>query len=140
MNRGDRLFADVNAVLDFVAKRGEHYVPMAKLLALNRHGQIVVAAAASTFPFVYYQLTERLSFGFEVANSLLLNLSLELELIPVDGAIVAASFANPIEDLEDAVQYACAEAFGAQIILTRDAAGFEGMPIPSTSPAALLAE
>ena len=112
---------------------------MAKLISLNRYGQIAIGAAASTFPFVYHQLTERMSFGPEVAHSLLLNLSLELELISVDGAIVAASFANPIEDLEDAVQYACAEAYDAKLILTRDVEGFENMPIPSISPAMLLA-
>ena len=135
-----RVFADVNAVLDYVAKRGEHFLPMAKVLTLNRYGHLTIGVAASTFPFAYHQLTERLGFPSPIANRILGGFAGEVSILPVDGAVLSDAFANPIDDLEDAVQYACASSFGAQLILTRDVTGFERGTIPAAAPAEVLGQ
>ena len=123
-------------MLDFVAKRGDHYLPMVKVLTLARYDHLTIGVAASILPFLYYQLTERLRFSATIANRILGGLTREVELLA--GDVVAAALSNPIEDLEDAVQYACATAFGAELILTRDRLGFIDLPIPSISPLAFI--
>ena len=111
---------------------------MVKVLTLARYDHLTIGVAASIFPFLYYQLTERLRFSATIANRILGGLTREVEVLAVDGDVVAAALSNPIEDLEDAVQYACATAFGAELILTRDRLGFIDLPIPSISPLAFI--
>lgn len=132
------MFVDVNVVLDYVARREGHFEPVAKLMLIREHSALRIGVAASTIPFAYQQLTEKLDVAPRVATGLLERLASSLDILPVDERTLDVAFANPIEDLEDAVQYACAEAYGAQLVLTRDVTGFGGMPIPSTSPAELL--
>ena len=69
------------------------------------------------------------------ARSFIADLLVFVEVAAGDTATVRQALAMPIKDLEDALQASAAIHFGADIIVTRDIAGFKKLPIRAISPA-----
>lgn len=69
-----------------------------------------------------------------VSNDLVEHVSVS----PVDGAVVSRALALGFADFEDAVTAAAAEADGAAVLVSRDAGGFRGAPLPVQDAAAAL--
>jgi predicted nucleic acid-binding protein len=58
----------------------------------------------------------------------------------VDRVALEAAHAMTGSDFEDNLQIACAVQAGADAIVTRDAQGFRGAPLPVLAPADLMAQ
>ncbi|CAG1002158.1 hypothetical protein PHYC_02973 [Phycisphaerales bacterium] len=59
--------------------------------------------------------------------------------VSLDEAAVDHALGSAIVDFEDAIQAAAAAQCGAQHIVTRDQAGFDGSSVPAVTPEELLA-
>ncbi len=57
----------------------------------------------------------------------------------VDGPVLEQALTLPYADFEDAVLMAAARQAGAEYVVTRDRAGFAAGPLPTLTPAELLA-
>ena len=135
----DTLYLDINVFIDAAYARPPDPISAAKLLSLAERNLVRLAASSLTFPFAYYVLTTHGKVSSADASAMLQYMAGVIDTVSVDGVTLSAAFASPIDDLEDAVQYACADACGARLIFTRDASGFVGLPIPSIDPKVWLA-
>ncbi|MBN2848399.1 MAG: PIN domain-containing protein [Coriobacteriia bacterium] len=132
-----RALVDTNVVLDVLLARPEHVHPAARLLALVDDGTVEGVLCATTLTTVHY-LAAR-SVGRKRAGQLVQTLLVLFDVAPVDAAVLARAVDREGPDFEDAVITEAALAAGARAIVTRDAAGFRGAPLPCVMPEEFLA-
>lgn len=127
-----KLYLDVNIVVDLTTNRLPWSLDAARLIELHRRGQIEVACAALTFPHAYYWMKKR---QIEQGESIdiLSRLLQAVIILPATADRIGGALANPLPDLEDAVQYELAAYWQADGIVTRDRKDFRGLPIPARS-------
>ena len=148
MSSAPQLYVDVNVVIDFGAARQTYGPDALALFGLAKQGRVQLYIAASTPAFSYYAIeqylrkTTRLTSTHRVeATYAAVNAVLKLTtLVTIDDALISAAIDSPIDDLEDAVQYVCAQRCNAAAIITRDNSGVEDLPIPALSPKAWLTQ
>ena len=134
MDSNVRLFVDTNVAIDYAIRRKGHAREAIALFGLASQGRVRLAAAAMTFPFTYY--IARGASGLHVAaDTAVGDLRARCAVVAMDAALVDAARVNPIDDLEDAVQYECALRFGAEAIITRDQKDFAAGTLPAYSAA-----
>ena len=73
------------------------------------------------------------------ARGFILNLLEWVEIAPTDAESVRFAASLPMDDFEDALQVAAAEACGARQIVTRNLRDYSASPIPAVSPQEALA-
>lgn len=132
-----RWLLDTNVLLDVLADRepwAEHSAQVLELVERRKATGYVAAHAVTT---LYYLLaTHRDRTTARRNTRLLLRL---LEVVPVDEDRLLQALDLPTSDFEDAVQIACAEKAGADVIVTRNASDFRGTDLAVRSPSELLA-
>lgn len=128
---------DTNVLLDVLADRepwAEHAAQVLELVERDRATGYVAAHAVTT---LYYLLaTRRDRETARRKTRLLLRL---LETAPVDEDRLLQALDLPMSDYEDAVQVACAEKVGVDLIVTRNAADFGATDLEIRSPSEVLA-
>ena len=127
-----RAFVDTNVAVDYATDRDPFAADAQALFETAARREVVLGAAAMTFPFAYY-VAEQTFRNHGAAALAIRALRKYCLVVPMDEALIDAAQDNPIDDLEDAVQYECALHMGAEAIVTRDGAGFLAGRIPTYS-------
>lgn len=127
---------DVNVVLDVLTERQPWVDHSAEILARVERGEATGYLAAHTVTTLYYLLSTHR--GRDVAREhtgLLLRL---FDIVAVDQDRLLQALDLHLPDFEDAVQAACAEKQGVDVLVTRNERDFEGLGLEVLSPVALL--
>ncbi len=127
-----RVLIDTNVVLDFLQEREPFVEDAAKLFERIDAREIEGFIAATTITNIYYIV--RKAVGVEIAEDAVTQILSDLQICTIDRAILKQAVALSFRDFEDAVQYACAIAYGVDAIVTRDVSGFVGTEILVKSP------
>ncbi|GAB4236300.1 MAG: PIN domain-containing protein [Elainellaceae cyanobacterium] len=117
-----RVLIDTNVVLDFLQEREPFVENAARLFECIDAGEIEGFIAATTITNIYYIV--RRAAGRAVAQDAVTQILSDLNICTVDLEVLEQALALDFEDFEDAVQYACAVAYSADAIVTRDATEF----------------
>ena len=129
---------DTNIVVDALMKRHPWASEANLLLEAVTRAEIRACISASALTDIFYIC--RKAVGVAPARQAVARCLTIFEILVVDEMLIREAMALPIDDVEDAVQVACAVRGGLDVIVTRDARGFALSPIPALTPAALLAQ
>lgn len=127
-----RVLIDTNIILDFLQERKPFVEDAVNLFEKIDAGEIEGFISATTITNIYYII--RKSAGIEVAENAISQILNDLQICKVDRTILEQAVALKFRDFEDAVQYACAMAYGVDAIATRDIADFIAGDIPVKLP------
>jgi predicted nucleic acid-binding protein len=133
-----KVLLDLNVLLDVLQRREPHYAASAAVLSRIAAGEMegaVPGHALTTLYYVLFRLADR-KRAIEAVDWLLA----ELEIVPEGREVFLRARSLDMDDFEDAVVAAAAEARGCTRIVTRNVADFEGAPVPAVSPRELDAE
>ena len=135
--RSVRLLIDTTVLLDVVLGREAFLADALALFAGAEAGAFHGFIGATSVTTAHYFARKALGSGpgLEVVR----RLTTLFEVAPVTAAVIGDALAAPLGDFEDAVLAHAAVRAGARGIVTRDAAGFAGAPLPVYSPAEALA-
>jgi predicted nucleic acid-binding protein len=127
-----KALVDTNVVLDYLANR----TPFADdaELVFNAADEGVVELWLCALSFTTLNFLLRRSHGPAAAKRALDKLRTLVRVAPVDERCIDRALASDFPDLEDAVQYECAVQLKADLIITRDSAGFKRSRIPVLTP------
>lgn len=124
----DEVFVDTNICLDLLAKRGEHYLPAAKLFTLADREGIKISVSSLSFHTLSYLLTKQ--YSAPESRQLLRKFKLLVQVLAVDEKIISLSLESDFKDFEDAIQYFTAIENKVPLILTRNLKDFRTATIP----------
>ena len=127
-----RVFLDTNILLDIVGQRDPFFAASQKLLERCDRLSCGLFLAAHGLATVFY-LTERKA-GNALALAVVHQILGWAEVAPLGDAEARSALGHGITDYEDALQASAAAACGADWLITRDASGFAGCPVPILSP------
>lgn len=132
-----RVLLDVNVLLDVLADREPFADEAQAVLGAVEREEVEGWVAAHTITTLHYLLTRH--HGPRRASRVVSDLLRILRVAAVDGERLRQALAFGWSDFEDAVQAACAEAEGAEALVTRDRDGFREATVRIVSPGELLA-
>ncbi len=133
----NKLFIDINVLLDVLLNREPHYKASQRILVLIESKKAIGYVSAVSFPTIHYLLQKE---GFKKeALAYIKSLMKLLLVVEVDRETLEKSLMIESKDFEDCIQMACAEACQAKYIITRDATDFKNSPVPVISPAEYIA-
>ncbi len=134
-------FLDTNIILDVLLERQPWYAAAASLWAALREGKVACLVSASSITDIYYisdQHLRRRPSADRDARGIVRECLDHLTIVEVSRGHLERAYEIGGEDFEDDLQYACAEACRAEVIVTRDPAGFCETAIPVFSPEAFV--
>jgi predicted nucleic acid-binding protein len=137
MAEAPRVLLDVNVVLDALQSREPFCDDAVRVLARAESGAFAGLLAAHTVTTLFYLMARHSSPA--AARLQIGDLLGILDVAAVDQAVLQTALALPAADFEDCVQMAAARRAGADYVVTRDRAGFAAGPVPTLTPAELLA-
>jgi predicted nucleic acid-binding protein len=117
-----KVFLDTNVVLDVLLAREPWREAAERIWLACDEGRATGHVAATTLTNIFY--VARKHKGAADARRAVEILLEAFEIVAVDRAVVAAAVALNGQDFEDDIQIACAHAIAADVIVTRDSAGF----------------
>lgn len=124
-----RAFLDTNILLDACSNDRPEHASAFALLAARADGLIAISVLSSSLKDVYYVYCRH--YGSEArAREIVRGFCDMSEIVDLTGAIVRGAVDGSEPDFEDGLVREAALAAGADVLVTRDAAGFKGMPIP----------
>jgi len=132
-----RILVDANVILDVAVERDPHQEASQKILSSVETKKIQGFVSAASFPTLYYLL--RREIGSDDAREYLMVISELLSIVAVDKAVLGRAMVSDLDDYEDAIQMASAEACRADFIVTRDAKGYKRSAIKAITPSTYLA-
>lgn len=132
-----RVLVDVNVVLDVLLARAPHAAASTACLAAIESGRVEGFLSGHAVTTLAYLVGRARGRG--EARKVVQDLCALFTVAPVDEAVIQRAIVLSLEDFEDAVTAAAAEAAACEAILTRDAAGFSGSPVPGIEPKLWLA-
>ena len=128
---------DTNVVLDHGLRRPPFWERAIRLFRLAKEG-LELQITSSAVTDIYYIMrkqsndqTTRKYLGYAFQT---------FELLDVTAADCRTALMLPMPDYEDALQAVCARRAKCSYIITRDAAHYEGAPVPAISPEQFLEE
>jgi predicted nucleic acid-binding protein len=124
---------DTNVLLDFLADRKPYSDDAETLFHYNQQKKINIYVSAISFNNLYYVIKklER----HEKAINLLTELTLLVDIIPLDNSIIQDSLKSKFPDFEDAIQYYSALSMKTiEGIITRNKKDFKNSELPVLSP------
>ena len=134
-----RIFFDTNVLLDVLIKREDEQLSESAVKAISAAKQLGAESfiATITIPTVAYVLKNKTGAEKKkTINAFLKSFSV------IDSTAKHVQFAlkSSFDDIEDAMQYACAEEHNCDLILTRDIKDFKNSRIPCMTPMEFLKE
>lgn len=127
-----RLFLDTNILIDVLAQREPFYAPSALIWSLAESGKARGFVSALSFNNVYY-LVRHLAGKKRAAEAVRL-LHRVLQVVPVNGRIIAQAIESGMDDFEDAIQYYCALHSRSPYLITRNPKDFPAEGLALLSP------
>lgn len=131
-----KVLFDTNVVLDVLLDRVPFSGPASLLLSLVEKDEISGCICATTVTTIY-DLASR-ALGEKKARGHVRELAALFEIAAVNRAVIEGALDSEFVDFEDAVICQAACHAGAEVIVTRDAKGFEKSSLPVCSPPELL--
>lgn len=131
---------DTNVIMDFIGNREPFFEDANALITMCTkkvlHGFIAVHSAST----VYYLMRRFVPDG-HTRRRMLKGLFRTVDIGAADReAVLSALDHEEFSDFEDALQYECAQRFGASYIITRDIKDFVASDIPVCTPKEFLAK
>ena len=117
-----KVFLDTNVIVDVVARREPLFEDSQAVLSLCANGELEGAVSDLTFCNVAYVLRKQL--GADRVRECLRMLKQQVKIIPVGEKAIQSALDDTSTDFEDAVQFAAAQNWGAELILTRNVRHF----------------
>jgi len=114
---------DTNVVLDYAEEREFFFEAAQKVFETIKQRKVIGCVSASAVTDIFYFLLKRYKDS-DFVIQLLKKLIRILKILDVDRQTIEAAIDSGMKDFEDAVQAAAAQAFGIDIVVTRDKAGF----------------
>jgi len=133
----DRLFFDINVLLDHLLDREPFADDATELWSMAERGEVTGCIAALSFNFIYYIV--RHEADERTARRAIKGLRDVFEVVEVDAQVINQAIDSPFKDFEDGIQHACVLRAAATHLLTRDEKGFRRSDVPVISPDAYLA-
>ena len=133
----DKLFVDINVILDVALAREPHLKSSQKILSLIERKKVMGYISAISCATIYYLIQK--GSDSKTAVTYIRNLLKLLSVVGVDKKALEKGLELETNDFEDGIQIVCAEACQSDYIITRDASHYKNSPIPAVSPAEYLA-
>lgn len=133
-----KVFLDTNVILDFFDSNRGHYLPSAIVFDLALKKKIEISVCAQSYITAFYLLRKHYEKG-ELYQAMK-GLFAICQTTPVDAGIIETALQFEHHDFEDACQYYSSRSIDADVILTRDRKGFDGLPIRHISAEEFLDE
>ena len=128
-----KVLLDTNILLDVALRREPWYDASKRLIEAGQDGLRMRAGVASlSLKDVYFVITKRASEAD--ARKYLHFIAQSCEILSGDAKACAMARAGPESDFEDGLIAAAAIQGGADIIISRDEAAFNNLPIPKIDP------
>lgn len=132
-----RLFLDTCLLIDYFSARPRFFDPMVKLRIAAMLGDVQLWCSAKSFMDVFYVSSKGVD---PVALQKAFTESLGfLQVASVDAECVKEACLRGWDDLEDCLVAVTAERCRADVLLTRDVAGFRRSAVPAMTPDEYLA-
>jgi predicted nucleic acid-binding protein len=132
-----KVILDTNVVLDALLSREPFARSAARIMAAAETRQLQAVLCATTVTTIHYLTTKWV--GKARASRAIASLTDIFQLAQVDHDVVAGALRSRIDDFEDAVLHEAGRLAGADILVTRDAAGFRKASLVVLTPEELLA-
>jgi predicted nucleic acid-binding protein len=127
------IFVDSNIILDVLLQNEGFWQDSLKIFHLAEKKEICAYISSSCVTDIFYIVRKR--FGIPAARDAIIRILNIFEIAGVDGYDLKTALTVEIDDLEDALQAWCAERIGAEILISRDLAGFQGIKTKVLTPA-----
>jgi len=131
-----RILLDTNIILDVLLDRQPHVEASAAVWAAVETGVLKGMLAAHAVTTVHYLVRKELG-NVKATRAVSAILSV-FEVAAVDSVVIREALQLPLTDFEDAVTAAAARLARCECIVTRDPKGFQGSPVRSLAPDAVL--
>lgn len=128
-----KVFVDTNVLLDILMERTPWANDAAVLFSMADRKEIELLCCSLSFSTVIY-LMQRFKYTRKEIVSKLSIIKSICTVTTVNEAVIDRMLQSDFNDLEDAIQYYSALAFGAEIIVTRNIKDFTASKIPVVSP------
>jgi predicted nucleic acid-binding protein len=129
---------DTNVVLDVLYDRAPWATEAQAIWQAVDDGRILAYLAATTLTNIFY--VGRQINGLKSAHEAVRTCLEAFEICAIDRPTLERASKLSGNDFEDNVQIACAESYGVDAIITRDAKGFGASPVPVLTPTEALAK
>mgnify|MGYP006194778801 CR=1 FL=1 len=123
-----KLFLDVNIVVDFLGEREHFYKSAAKLLTLADRKKIKIFTSPTSISTTYYLLTKY--ENAKIALEKIRRFKLLCSIAVMDDEVIDKAINSDFKDFEDAMQYYSAIASNCDLIITRNEKDFKNALIP----------
>lgn len=133
-----RVLFDTNVVLDVLLRRAPWHIDADVMWQANDAGRITAYISSTTVTDIWY-IARRLPSGPDTGLRAVQTCLAAFTICPVSRSTLEVALSLPGSDFEDHVQVACVLQEALDAIVTRDAAGFRGMPCTIFTPPELVA-
>lgn len=128
-----KVFVDTNVLLDILMERTPWANDAAVLFSMADRKEIELLCCSLSFSTTIY-LMQRFKYTRKEIVSKLSIIKSICTVTTVNEAVIDRMLQSDFNDLEDAIQYYSALAFGAEAIVTRNTKDFAASKIPVVSP------
>lgn len=128
-----KVFVDTNVLLDILLERTPWANDAAVLFSMADRKEIELLCCSLSFSTAIY-LMQRFKYTRKEIVSKLSIVKSICTVTTVNEAVIDRMLQSDFNDLEDAIQYYSALAFGAEAIVTRNIKDFTASKIPVVSP------
>lgn len=128
-----KVFVDTNVLLDILMERTPWANDAAVLFSMADRKEIELLCCSLSFSTAIY-LMQRFKYTRKEIVSKLSIIKSICTVTTVNEAVIDRMLQSDFNDLEDAIQYYSALAFGAEAIVTRNTKDFAASKIPVVSP------
>ena len=128
-----KVFVDTNVLLDILLERNPWANDAAVLFSMADRKEIELLCCSLSFSTAIY-LMQRFKYTRKEIVSKLSIVKSICTVTTVNEAVIDRMLQSDFNDLEDAIQYYSALAFGAEAIVTRNIKDFTASKIPVVSP------
>ncbi len=129
-----KVFLDTNILIDYLARRGQFFVPAAQIVQLGQQHEISLLVSAMSFATASFILEAHHKLSNETIVRKFEEFVTMCNVTPVDSLIVDEAITSRFSDFEDAMQYYSAIREGADAIITRNSSDFSAAEIEVYEP------
>ena len=128
-----KVFVDTNVLLDLLLERETWAQDAARLFSMADRREVELLCCSLSFSTAVYLMQRFKYTRREIVKKLSIVKSI-CTITTVNDAVIGRMLQSDFADLEDAIQYYSALAFGADVIVTRNAEDFASSRIPVLTP------
>lgn len=128
-----KVFVDTNVLLDLLLERETWAQDAARLFSMADRREVELLCCSLSFSTAVYLMQRFKYTRREIVKKLSIVKSI-CTITTVNDAVIDRMIQSDFADLEDAIQYYSALAFGADVIVTRNAEDFPSSRIPVLTP------